>query len=225
MIFAKVQVGASTPRYGTSMHVERQAGGKLYLVRKKQMHASSTDESRGAIKMYQEYSERRHVVVRSEEQSHKHHHHRVIEQDPQRKDCIRIEITGLHNEQKQHRISISVEMGERCLPEPQPKPKPSPVFEVREPRHVTAKPHVELKKVRLEKFRLEKVRPAEARVHDIPSRPQFQKHCHKERKVHVDINVEERKPHFYRAPESEGVDWDKDLQAWVVNRSPRVRFV
>ncbi|EXJ87101.1 hypothetical protein A1O3_04059 [Capronia epimyces CBS 606.96] len=226
MRFVKLKIRDATPSHET-MYVERSPGGKLHLVREKQAPPSPKSRDVQVVKVFEKLPEKRHVAVEAAEPKHKHEHHRGMDHEKSCRDGIRIEIIGFQNDHKQPRISISVGAGERSAarqphPSPSPSPSPSPVVEVREPRHVKVKekPHVELRKVKLEK-----VRPAEHRHRDIPVSPQPDAHRHL-RRLHIKLPdpKPDPKPQPRHMLNDEIPIWDKDLRAWVVKRSPRVRF-
>lgn len=186
----------------------------MYLVRKKKV--SPSQKPHRAIEVCEKVPQPRHVVVEApkprDKHVHCHHHHRTVDHENPRRDGIHIDITEF-GDPKQPGISIAVGLGERCPPKP--RRSPSPIIEVREPRHVQAKPHLDLEKVRLEK-----IRPVEGRVKDTTVPARLEIHRQKDHKAQVEIKMPSRK----HMPEAEACTWDSELQAWVVRRSPRAHF-
>ncbi|KAL2436717.1 hypothetical protein ABEF95_013467 [Exophiala dermatitidis] len=251
MIFALIKIRASPPRHD-KMWVERSPSGKLYLVRKKYT-PPKPKACEELVEVYENLAEAGHVEVvqvehlRAKDKPNPHHHHPRCADDkkPIDNSPIRIDIGGLEDGTKHiivgnggtpGGISITVGAHKRCKAADQPA-QPSPHIIIREPVHVKLeKPaedpkkkakqgDVRLEPVRWEKVRVKKVHPAEeVRVNKRSPRPEAERLPRDDHEKYTEIKVPRREPKPHRMPEVEGAAWDEKLQAWIVKRSPRVRF-
>ncbi|KAJ4515730.1 hypothetical protein HRR75_003811 [Exophiala dermatitidis] len=251
MIFALIKIRASPPRHD-KMHVERSPSGKLYLVRKKYTPPKSKPREE-FVEVYENLAEAGHVEVVQVEHlrakdKHNHHHPRCADdKKPVDNNGIRIDIGGLEDGTKHiivgnsgtpGGISITVGAHKRCKAADQPA-HPSPNIIIREPIHVKQeKPaadaekkkakqeDVQLEPVRWEKVRVKKVhRPAEeVRVYKRSPKPEAERLPRDDHEKYTEIKVPRREQKPHRMPEVEGAVWDEKLKAWIVKRSPRVRF-
>ncbi|KIW83439.1 hypothetical protein Z517_02684 [Fonsecaea pedrosoi CBS 271.37] len=174
------------------------------------------------------------------------------DRDPEREVIIvreeDMDVIGRHHRVHPHGDRLFVEVcQERREPgDPSPRPRP-PRIEVRRPLNATPPcspvfeetPHHRresfpfrlVQKIPVERARLRCVRHARAPEDPLhcsspgPPPPQVVDDCYEDEVFFdpmSDLNAREPRP--YHIPEPENAVWDEDMNAWVVRRSPKVRF-
>ncbi|KIX01693.1 uncharacterized protein Z518_09419 [Rhinocladiella mackenziei CBS 650.93] len=223
MFFTRLEYCSHFPPYETGYtYVERLPRGRLCYVRKR--HGSYRTRSSDTVEVYEEEPERAPCRCRNDPtkrpirfHEHHHDHHHFIHHEGPCRDDVRLEIRegpdASHGSPETPttpcHTPISPVIEERC-----PRPEPtSPLIEIREPNPAKMKVFqergaVRIKKVPVEKVRLEKVRLEKARGYE-----RF-----------VKVKLPSRHPRPSPIPPLENPVWDENLGAYVIRRTPRVRF-
>ncbi|KIX98855.1 uncharacterized protein Z520_05316 [Fonsecaea multimorphosa CBS 102226] len=160
--------------------------------------------------------EREVIIVREEDLDLIGRHHRV------RPDGDRLFVEVLHergDSGSRPRIEVRRPLNATA-------PPPSPTF------HTTAHeerfPYRIVQKIPVERGRLlRRARPLHAYDddrHPLQQCPPQPVDCYEEEVFDPPVDLPSREPRPYHIPEPENAVWDEDMNAWVVRRSPRVRF-
>ncbi|OAP63642.1 hypothetical protein AYL99_02869 [Fonsecaea erecta] len=99
-------------------------------------------------------------------------------------------------------------------------PPPSPIFDT---RHVDSFPYRIVQKIPVERARLRRAKPLQV-PDDILPCPPVEVGTYSKEEVFDPVDLPSREPRPYHIPEPENAVWDEDMNAWVVRRSPKVRF-
>lgn len=225
--FSKFEFSSTPPYEKGYTYVERMTNGRLCYVRKRREPYKK--QQKDYVEVYEEGKSEPHVHFHEHQHTHRHCHH---QERPSPEELL-VEIRREMDEEKRSPRDISIDCAMPLMPrieERRPVHRsPSPTIEIREPRHVRIKYVVESEAIRYEGVPVEEVKVKKThfgkhRIREVsPVRePDFDhRHVHH----HFEpVTLSTREPRPYHIPEAPNAEWDENLGAWVVRRSPRVRF-